>query len=422
MRVEAVAIVSELVERLDSKANTTSMSGVTVRKKEALMKSLALRIEAADWLNPTAADDVDGYSWTPADEDEDSQRAAYMVFLRSFIAMPAAYGLFDCVKSATLLSVPSLAGHKLRGTTDVVVAKLKHITERVVKNNIDSVIELKKPKNLLKKNYGKCEAQAIIEHVAASFLAPTQAIVTVLTDLNSQWIFYWFASSKRVLLKKSVARAEARFLLSHVVESSSSDATMFPQDFLARGSWERCFADPLSTIAENVANDDDDDAGDDHDDGGGDDPDDRRPVRRTRESSSSARGPSIGAARNSSSGCRGTKTRTQHTMVSSWYDQQQLGRFCVDSDVANEIDFMDVVECEERRQLVREFVARHIVPSMVYDDGGDDGVADASASVAKETVDWMGGKDAVALSTTRKPLLETSLSELNVRLHNEQIE
>lgn len=79
---------------------------------------------------------------------------------------------------------------KISGTTDGTIAKLEHVRNAAIRNNIETLLELKTPENMRKRNH---TPKTIGEHFAASYLNPDHAVVLVLTDLNTKWTFFWFA-------------------------------------------------------------------------------------------------------------------------------------------------------------------------------------------------------------------------------------
>jgi hypothetical protein len=82
---------------------------------------------------------------------------------------------------------------RIRGTTDVVITESKNILNSAIRNNVEALLELKKPKNLQEKDHSP---QTICEHFAASFLNCKHGVVSALTDLNDNWTFFWFADNQ----------------------------------------------------------------------------------------------------------------------------------------------------------------------------------------------------------------------------------
>lgn len=62
---------------------------------------------------------------------------------------------------------------KIRGTADVAIAKFEHVCNQAVRNNIGTLLELKMPKKMKKKDH---TPQTIGKHFAASHLNPNNAV------------------------------------------------------------------------------------------------------------------------------------------------------------------------------------------------------------------------------------------------------
>jgi hypothetical protein len=108
-----------------------------------------------------------------------------MAHLETNVRLPMNYSMCDVQPNRELLSV-ELAGmeesRKINGTTDVVIAKTKNVENGDVRNSVEALVELKKPKNLQAKDHNP---QTVIEHLAASYLNCTHVVVSsILTDLN----------------------------------------------------------------------------------------------------------------------------------------------------------------------------------------------------------------------------------------------
>lgn len=96
----------------------------------------------------------------------------------------------------------------------------------MVWNNIEALLKLKTPKDMKRKDHSP---QAIGEHFVASYLNPNHAVVLVLTDVNTRWIFFRYAlgddDDARMALHKldlnsDEATAEAKYLLDSVYDNS----------------------------------------------------------------------------------------------------------------------------------------------------------------------------------------------------------
>jgi hypothetical protein len=383
--------VSLLVERSDKKEKTLVMSDVSVDKRENLMQALGLQFDgaatAAGQSSSTAT--FPGYEWNQEKEDSSAQRTAYMKYLNDNSFKPTSddFGLHDCTKNTSLLTVGDLLGLKLSGTSDVVVAKQNHINENAVKNNILGLFELKKTENL-NSNFDRSESQAIVEHIAASFVSQRHSVLTVLTDLNDAWHFYWFAATERIILKKTADRRTARFLLQNMMsESTDAMRPQVPGGFLERGSWKSLFRD-ASTAADGVDDDNDADDADDDDEhknsgadndgdldggAGGDGDNQPKPASDSRTQRRQNRGGGSDSNSNLSGAVDAVSLR-------------QLKQLLGNGDIANEVDFIDGVGGHE---ILCALIAKHVVPNML--SVSDEDMRDARLSKLSETSGGVGG-------------------------------
>ena len=99
---------------------------------------------------------------------------------------------------------------KISGTTDVVIAEIRNIRNDTLRNSVHALMELKKPENMSRTDHNP---QVVCEHLAASYLNPTRTMVSVLTDLNGFWTFYWYAENEDgpgVALHKLTLNCEER--------------------------------------------------------------------------------------------------------------------------------------------------------------------------------------------------------------------
>lgn len=119
----------------------------------------------------------------------------------------------------------------------------KNILNSAIQNNVEALLELKKPQNLQNKDHSP---QTICQHVAASFLNCKHGVVSVLTDLNDNWTSFWFATNQngsvalhRLDLKRkdeSRAAGLARYILENLNDVTRGDT--LPTSFVDRLSFD----------------------------------------------------------------------------------------------------------------------------------------------------------------------------------------
>lgn len=199
------------------------------------------------------------HTWLEGEEDSPGNRAAYMAYLRntSNIEFPPNTQLFEGASEKELLSVKfwGFGNIKTSGNIDVVLADSRHQDLSTVRQNMLVGIELKKDTN---KDGETIERQVTLQHLAASYLNPSTGILTIMTDLNDCWLFFWFDEEKR-LLRLKASRPEALFLIKHVQDRETDDnRRRFPTFFLNRGCWYSLFGGAeLGSIPENSLDEDD---------------------------------------------------------------------------------------------------------------------------------------------------------------------
>jgi hypothetical protein len=351
---------TKLLERMDSSDRTVAMSGATQSKKEDVLKHFDIAMSGAKWSSKpedAALSDITNavYTWTSAGEDELAQREAYMEHLKDVLFLPAGYAVKDCAKKSTLLSVQRVGGKfKFDGKTDVVVAKTEHVDSSAERNHVEVALELKTTRN---NNMEEHEPQAVLEHLSSSFLNRACGVLTVLTDLNEEWVFYWFHPNGKEIMKYKVDRKRAQILLNNMIPDKSNNACTsanLPEHFWNRGNWnvvQKAFVD---TIEE-----------EDDDDEGGKGNKRRKQERGSRKESSNARDGK------SDSNQGGDSASSGMTHGGSGHDEQQnctLAKLFdyVGHDVGNEMDLLGMTDDEDERiRIVRRFLARHIVPGIV---------------------------------------------------------
>lgn len=289
-----------------------------------------------------------------------------MAYLKKILQIPAHYALADAQPNRKLLTVELLRempeSRKISGTTDVAIAKAQHVHNAAIRNNIETLFELKTPQNMRKNDH---TPQTIFEHFAASYLNPDHALVSVLTDLNQSWTFFWFARGEgdskvalyKLCLNGGEATADAKYLLDSLYDNSVGDT--LPTTFANR--------QPFQAVLDSVSRNKRVRSEFDRADSDSLDPDskpspsggaDQHPTSGT-DASASARG-GAGTAHENNQGAAGGGGSATMSMASA------LSLFAppTDRDVANELDLLDMVDESEQYEIVRSFAAKHIVPYM----------------------------------------------------------
>lgn len=345
------------------------MSHATDSAKIDVLEMLQLREQGSSWLHkPEILPRMAAFEWLPGDEDSKENREAYMKHLLNNVQLPANYSMADVQPNRVSLNV-NLPGkgkrRRIRGTTDVVIAQTRHIKNEALRQNVESLLELKKPKNMTSKNH---DPQAICEHLAASYLNQSKAVVTVLTDLNDSWTFYWFARDSdrggAVALWKLKLTAEDRSadLAKHMLENlfDTSDEISLPSTLVDRLPFDSVIeAMTRNYVAIAHANDNQDDySSGDHRDGFENREDQGGSAHKPPSANGKGQRSNI---RNRSQNRSGSEGGTQAMGAARF-----LSLFAPPSsrDVANELDLLDMVDEDEQYEIIRSFAAKHIVPSM----------------------------------------------------------
>ena len=350
-----------------SKKRTIVLSEATSAAKNDLMDMLDLPEKGASWPNKPILQHIDGFSWLKGDEDCIENRTAYMDYLNNLLQIPTHYALADAQPNKKLLSVELLRqmpeSRKVSGTTDVAIAKSEHVHNNAVRNNIETLFELKTPKNMRKKDH---TPQTIGEHFAASYLNPEHAVVSVLTDLNQQWTFFWFArrndASKMALFKLCLSGGEATMHAKYLLDSIYGNAVgdTLPATFTNRQPFQAV----LDSVVKNKRARRDIDSNDSHSPDQDSKPSpscgaDQPPTSGNDAGSSSRSGGRAQLNNQVTAGGGGGKGAPM-SMASA------LSLFAppADRDVANELDLLDMVDESEQYEIVRSFTSKHIVPFM----------------------------------------------------------
>jgi hypothetical protein len=276
--------------------------------------------------------------------------------------IPPGYAVADCAKRATLLNAEDVGGRfKFKGTTDVVVAKEKNVINSALRNNVEVVLELETTRT---SNMDTHEPQAVLEHLSASFLNKDCGVLTVLTDLNENWVFYWFHPYRKRIMKLVADLKRAQYLLDNMFpdkpKTTGTSKDELPEHFWNRGVWKTV----VDSVSLDTIKEDDDVDGTDN------------KKRKSYTSGAAPRNDSNQGGNSASSG--NTHGGSEHTHGGSEYTHGGSGHHgeqdCtlaqlvdyVGHDVGNEMDLLSMTDDEDERiRVVRRFLARHIVPGIV---------------------------------------------------------
>lgn len=365
---EGAAAIEQMAIDYVSRKRTIVLSGASSSSKNDLMDMLKLPEKGSIWQNRSAAimQDADMFSWFRSNEDSDENRQAYMAHLKVLLQLPEGYTLADVQPNRFLLSVEFLGetndGRKINGTTDVVIARSEHVYSGAVRNNIEVVIELKKPQNLRAKDHSP---QAVGEHFAASYLNPDFSVVTVLTDVQSSWTFFWFAQANnsgdtalyRIRLEDANAAAEAKYILRSLFVQVSGST--LPATFANRISFHTVLDSMNKKNGARQESHSDRFSKDQGDSGSSGGANDSTPATGSKSHTSSQGGSPIERKNHcTNSGIASGKA------PASMAEQLSLFAPPAQRDVANELDLLDMVDEAEQYEIVRSFALKYIVPFM----------------------------------------------------------
>ena len=364
LTAEGWAGLNAFVNEYNAKKRTIVLSDATGSGKEELMAMLKVPEVGASWpIKPGISDgEFPVFEWLASNEDSSENRAAYMSHLQKHVELPSNYTFVDVQSKETLLSSAienvERESRRIKGTTDVVITETKNVDSGTLRNNVEALLELKKPQNMRQKDH---TPQAVCEHFAASYLNDHHSVVSVLTDLNCYWIFYWFAENKDdsgvALYKLKLPGAEAARLAQYLMESLNNESRRetLPTTFVDRLSFKAV----IGRITE-----DQDRKRPRRDAGGGSggsnsQTQDRKPAGWERQPPPSGPGGSSSGMQFQDHGTAGDGNQTMDMA-------RGLRLFAPhsNSDVANELDLLDMVDEAEQYEIVRSFAAKYIVPYM----------------------------------------------------------
>ena len=231
-------------------AETLVISQPQTEQYNKAVANLEIIKDAAIWKNKPSEDELPTpqqvHEWLSSKEDSEENRKRYMEYLCNpdNIKLPDGTQLFEGSSEKDLLSVrfSEFENVKTSGNIDVIMVYSHHQCTATVRQNILVGIELKKDTN--KKN-GTIERQVTLQHIAASYLNPNTGVLTIMTDLNNRWWFYYFAEDKR-LLRYEASKSEAIFLIQHSLNKSDEEERL-PDYFLKRACWNDMYRklDPI---------------------------------------------------------------------------------------------------------------------------------------------------------------------------------
>jgi hypothetical protein len=217
---------------------------------------VGLKLSGANWdAEPHSSPDEPMFTWLEPKEDSIENHRAYMAHLCEHFVWPnGCDNLLDCNGQPELLSVTEQGCFKALGKIDVVVALEKNVRQLTIWQNIRTEIELKKDTNV-----ANHEKQVVVQHLAGSTLNPGEGILTLMTDLNDRYHFYWFSGSKPgVLYKYMSGPTGAKFLLEHMFDNAKdSSESKFPTEFLDHVTWFAFTGTGPGTIAESLSGEQD---------------------------------------------------------------------------------------------------------------------------------------------------------------------
>ena len=378
---DTVAALTLFAKEYTSKKGTIVLSSATSGSKRALLSMFFdLPEKAANWPNTPSTSTLGEcpvFHWHDSEEDSPQNRTAYMKHLKQNILLPSNYVFGDVQPIRSLLDVEihgvDSETRRLRGTTDVVITKIENIQHNTIRNSVDAQLELKKPRDLASKDHSP---QVIAEHFAASYLNPMHGIVSALTDLGSSWTFYWFADCKDALggvalykhvLQGTSAGAAAKYVLENTITGGEASTTL-PTTFSSRLSFEDLMQKlSQSPRAKRLRSGDYMEPGN----AGG------NPGPQNRDGTENAGGKQHGPVSGSTPGYQANASNnetgfTEHGRNHSEGRQHETraAEFLrllapqYNSEVADQLDLLDMVDEDEQYEIVRSFAANHIVPHM----------------------------------------------------------
>jgi hypothetical protein len=192
--------------------------------------SYRIRITTPNWesIQNIPESTILPFTWDASNEGSKVNPANYISFLEK-ISWPDGYLIVD-VANMQLFSEVNLGHYNFNGNVDVILLDNGSARSLNYKYNIRLGIEIKK--NIEVNNHN----QACMEHFCASSLNFEKSVLTLLTDLNENWVFIYFGSRAKLHKLNTNARA-AKFLLENMFNPAKQSELDFPEEFICRLSW-----------------------------------------------------------------------------------------------------------------------------------------------------------------------------------------
>lgn len=343
-----------------------SLSNATSAKKDELLQLLRLQEKGASWDKKPKDSDLPDYTsheWLAGDEDSKDNREAYIEYLKSHVTLPKNYSLMDVhLKKNLFNTILANTGKRISGTTDVVIAKSTDIDNDAVRHGVEALLELKKPEKLRQTEH--C-SQAIVEHLAASYLNYKVGVVSFLTNLADSWTVFWFGWNEDVtgivLYKLQLVGADAGPLALYILNNLKNPSVreLLPTTLSDRLSFNDLLIH-IQTVDDNPKRQR---ISPHSGNGGGSsgqvtnsppEPGQGHPSSGPANEKTGTSQPEGGQA----DGCRDTlmvmdKIKVLHHLAPRY-----------NAGVADELDLLDMVDEAEQLEIIRSFAMKHIVPHM----------------------------------------------------------
>mmetsp|Transcript_5658 Transcript_5658/g.12418 ORF Transcript_5658/g.12418 Transcript_5658/m.12418 type:complete len:500 (-) Transcript_5658:259-1758(-) len=370
---DLVDSLAEMAKDYTDKKRSILLSHATNSAKDELLRLLCLTERGASWVNMPRDPDLPSYrahEWLEGDEDTAENREAYTNYLTKHVRLATGYSFMDVQPKRDLLTVVVMGREgerKIRGTTDVVVAKLSDIENDAVRNGVEALFELKKPDKLTQKDHGP---QMIGQHVSASYLNKSIGVVSFLTDLRNSWTIFWYGRNEDgtevVLFKLLLEGEKGGRLALYILESlkDQSRRELLPTSFSDRLS----FNDLYNELMKDGNNPKRQRTIPDRGTGGGSldqDTPPQPPEPGQRHPSTYCPAEEGGrSGRPQPQGGQGNNTRDAQLEV---MDRVAVLRHLApqhSGDIADELDLLDMVDEADQHEIVMSFAMKHIVPYM----------------------------------------------------------
>lgn len=368
---DLVNSLAEMAKDYADKKRSIVLSIATDSAKDELLILLCLSERGASWNKKPGDPDLPTFTsheWLEGDEDTSANREAYMAHLKRHVKLDTNYSFVDVQPKRTLLSVTvkgSDGDRSIRGTTDVVVAKLSDAKNDTIRNGVEALLELKKPEKLKRKDNGP---QTIAEHLAASALNPSVGVVSFLTDLTTSWTVFWFGwngdGTEVILYKLKLEGQKGAQQAFYMLESLKDESRreLLPTTFSDRLS----FNDLSHKIITDRNNPKRQRMSPGSGSGGGSLEKDAKqpPNPGQRPPPSGPTGDSGNLSRSQPQGGQADNSKgAQLTVMDS---VTVLRHFApqYNDDIADELDLVDMVNEAEQHEIIRSFAMKHIVPHM----------------------------------------------------------